>query len=258
MDMTCFRRARLILLALCICGVILVKYDFGSYIYYNLPEMEFGWRYRAWRNGVVTAVSPDFPVNCSKLWAGDENEVKRVNQTMSSWKNALSDEDILREVKNCYWLRYSFSNNLYISDLEKDFPLAFSLVVYDSPQQVLRLLRLLYRPQNAYCIHYDSKSPHKEFYESVARCFSNIVIPSELEDVIWGHYSVLGAQMKCMRALLDLSEQPTAGYFSQNRVKWKYLLNLCGKELPLVTNRMIIMHLKKLKGCLCAEVTKHY
>ena len=198
--------------------------------------------FKSWERGVVTTDTPEVPVNCSKLIAGDEEEIQRVSNITATWKNAVSDEAMLERVRNCSWLREYFTDNLYNSELEKSFPIAFTFVVYDSPQQVLRLLRLLYRPQNAYCIHYDAKtkSPIKEYAGAIAGCLDNVIIPSKLERVIWGHYSILGAQMNCMSDLLQ--------YRVHSKQKWMYLLNLCGKELPLVTHREIITRLMKLNS----------
>ena len=88
------------------------------------------------------------------------------------------------------------------------------------------------------CLHSDVKSPHKYFFTSIARCFNNIIVAKKLLDVVWGHYSVLGAQMSCMNDLLQLR--------ATQMFKWKYLINLCGKELPLLTNRQIVQRLMKL------------
>ena len=165
-----------------------------------VPEAGF----KAWRRGTVTQMVPEVLVNCSRAVAGDERELKIAKTLMSAWKNGISDAEMLKRVKYCDWLREYFDDNLYNSKLEKSFPLAFTFVVYDSPQQVLRLLRLMYKPQNSYCIHYDSKSHHKEFFASVARCFHNVIIPRRLERVVWSHYSILGAQMSCTQDLLRL------------------------------------------------------
>jgi hypothetical protein len=183
------------------------------------------------------------PHNCSKLITGDKEEIQRVNETMEAWKSASLDDFKLEKVRNCSWLKHYYrSKELYVSEVEKSFPLAFTFVVYESPQQVLRLLRLLYRPQNSYCIHYDAKSTDefKEFFNSVANCLENVIIASRQERVVWGHYSVLGAQMNCMKDLLDVR--------TAQQHKWKYLLNLCGKELPLITNREMVSRLMRLNG----------
>ena len=40
---------------------------------------------------------------------------------------------------------------------EGGFPIAYAILVYQDPAQVERLLHAIYRPQNYYCIHVDSK-----------------------------------------------------------------------------------------------------
>ena len=199
-------------------------------------------RYKAWDNGIVTQLTPQVHPNCSRILHGDEEEIKAVNETMSSWTNAISDANMKEKIGNCSWLKESFTDNFYVSELEKSFPLAFSFVVHDSPQQVLRLLRVLYRPHNTYCIHYDAKSSHAEFFEGIAACFENVVVPAVSVDVTWGHFSVLGAQMQCMTTLY------MHRFHWPPQLHWKYLLNLCGKELPLVTNKEIVARLFKLNG----------
>ena len=196
--------------------------------------------FRAWDKGVVTSLEPEIPVNCSRVISRDKKEINRVKSAMSGWKNALSDKELMRKMENCSWLRDYFSDNLYNSKLEKSFPIAFTFVVYDSPQQVLRLLRLLYRPQNSYCIHCDVKSPHKAFFQKIANCFENVINPSKVENVVWGYYTIMEAQMDCMTDLLKLR--------AKQEHKWKYVINLCGKELPLRTNREIVTRLMKLNG----------
>ena len=194
----------------------------------HLPDPDFG----SWYNLPMRA-------NCSKLLAGDEREMQSVNKADS----IISNKFMLEKVRNCSWLNHFIKNNLYNSELEKSFPLAFTFVVYNSPQQVLRLLRLLYRPQNSYCIHYDAKSTDefKEFFNCITNCLGNVIIASRQERVVWSHYSFLGAQMNCMKDLLGLRTQ-------QQQHKWKYLLNLCGKELPLITNREMVSRLVSLNG----------
>ena len=148
-------------------------------------------------------------------------------------------------MQNCFWLRDSFSNNLYNSKLERSFPIAFTFVVYNNPQQVLRLLRLLYRPQNSYCIHCDAKSPHKAFFQKIASCFENIIIPSKLINMMWGKETIMEAQMSCMTDLVK--------FRAKEKYKWKYVINLCGKELPLMTNREMVKRLIQLNGSSGAE-----
>lgn len=196
--------------------------------------------FNAWRQGMVTTLMPEVPVNCSLVIAGDEGETSQVREAVSHWRNAVSDQEMLQRVQNCSWITEHFANNLFISELERSFPIAFTFVVHDSPQQVLRLLRLLFRPHNTYCIHYDKKSHFKDFFRSMARCFDNVIISSQAENVVWGYYTIMQAQMNC---LSDLLKRRT----SQDH-KWKYVINLCGKELPLVTNTEMVSRLMQLGG----------
>lgn len=198
--------------------------------------------FKAWRQGVVTTLVPKVSVDCSLVIARDEHEMSRVKEAVSHWKNAITDEEMLERVQNCSWFTEYFTNNLFVSGLELSFPIAFTFVVHDSPQQVLRLLRLLYRPHNTYCIHYDSKSEFKDFFQSVARCFDNILISSQVENVVWGYYTIMQAQMNCLSDLLRHRSRASQEY------KWKYVINLCGKELPLTTNKEMVSKLIQLKG----------
>ncbi len=198
--------------------------------------------YRGWIQGVVTVVTPEVHVNCSRVISGDKEEEERIESLTARWKNDVSDRDVLLRVQNCSWLREYFTNNLYISKIEREFPIAFSFVVHDSPQQVLRLLRLLYRPHNSYCIHTDIKSPriYKTFFRSIAKCFDNVITPSVEVSVIWGYYTIIEAQMNCMKDLLTLRRK--------QKHKWMYVINLCGKELPLVTLKEVVTRLIRLNG----------
>ena len=200
--------------------------------------------YKAWGAGVVTTLLPNVERNCRKLFARDKHEVTKVKEGLKIWKNAVSDSSMLLQMRNCTWLRDYFSENLYVTKLEKSFPVAYTLVVHNNAQQVLRLLRFLYRPHNAYCLHPDTKASN--IYISIlcalTLCFDNIIMPENLLSVKWGHRSIMEAQMLCMKELmLYRDKQP------EHR-KWRYVINLCGKELPLATTHETVTKLAKLNG----------
>ncbi|KAL7057966.1 hypothetical protein AAHC03_016950 [Spirometra sp. Aus1] len=143
--------------------------------------------------------------------------------------------------RNCKKFKQKlFPKEVPISDAERAFPLAFLLTVYKDINQVARLLRLIYRPQNFYAIHVDKKSPLL-FYKAVqevAKCFGDNVgvIPrNESINVTWGDYTVLEQELVAARLLLKMG-------------KWKYLINLTGQELPLKTNLELVLGLKALNG----------
>ena len=71
----------------------------------------------------------------------------------------------------------------------------------------------------------------------LASCFpDNVIVPSDPIDVIYGTISQVEAELKCMMELLDFSDQ------------WKYLINLTGEELPLMTNLELVSVLHKMNG----------
>ncbi|KAL4229262.1 hypothetical protein ACF0H5_012302 [Mactra antiquata] len=113
-----------------------------------------------------------------------------------------------------------------LTDEEKDFPIAYSILMYKSVEQSERLLRTIYRPQNIYCIHVDAKSEYPIFkaMKSIADCFDNVFVLEERYIVKWGTFSVLEPELQCMRMLWRTNQY------------WKYFINLTGQEFPLRTN----------------------
>lgn len=201
--------------------------------------------YKGWNDGLVTVLKPVITRNCSKLFDGDEKETERIKQRNEEWKNEMSDNDLFKQTQNCPWLKDHFANNLYNTVLEQSFPLAFTFLIHNKPQQVFRLLKLLYRPQNVYCIHYDLKSTQefKNIFNNLAKCFDNIFIASKIIQVEWGASTIMTAQMNCLTDLLSYRKV----HQSTNH-KWKYIINLCGTELPLLTSREIVSRLIALNG----------
>ena len=105
---------------------------------------------------------------------------------------------------------------------------------------MLEFLRAIYRPHNVYCLHIDSKSTHsfKQIFFNVAACLDNVIIPRKLESVYWGWHTFLDAQMRCFSALL----------LARVEYPWKYVITLCGKEVPLRTNVETVAILELLNG----------
>ena len=200
--------------------------------------------FKSWEDGIVTTLKPLIHRDCKKILAGDQEEIERVQKEKNNWKNTLSDDNILQMTENCSQVVDYFQDNLFETKMEKDFPIAYMFVVHNSPQQVLRLLRLLYRPTNTYCIHPDSKSSGTFFkiFKNLQGCMDNVIVASRLASVEWGKPTILEAQMSCLK---DLVLYRIA--MPEHR-KWKYVINLCGKELPLFSAHTIVTHLSKLNG----------
>ena len=199
--------------------------------------------YKSWSRGVVTMLTPDrIHANCTSLFRGDELEVKRVQ--IASFLHHVNQHTLKfmerTKTANCTYFQEELEDNLYITKDEVAFPMAFTLIVHNSPFQIFRLLKVIYRPHNIYCIHYDSKSSQdkKLVFNNLAMCFDNIIIPSNIISVWWGHHSLMDAQMNCFRDLLG----------NHGKYPWHYVITLCGKELPLRTNSEIVHLLKDLNG----------
>ncbi len=122
-----------------------------------------------------------------------------------------------------------------------DFPIAFTVVAHREFSRLVRLLRMIYRPQNSYCIHIDKRST-PEFrlaIENLLSCFGpniHLISTEQSVEVQWGDASVFEPQLVCAKSLLSAN------------FKWRYLVNCVGQEFPLRTNREMVAALKSLNG----------
>ena len=100
-----------------------------------------------------------------------------------------------------------------------------------------RLLPAIYRPHNYYCVHVDSKSDSAVHSATapIANCFHNVFLSSRSIDATWTTFSVLEAELVCMRDLLAY------------RV-WKYFINLTGQQFALQSNLVIVRILEASNG----------
>jgi Core-2/I-Branching enzyme len=100
-----------------------------------------------------------------------------------------------------------------------DFPLAYNILLHAEAEQVARLLRAIYRPNNIYCLHVDRRSPeHFQLaIRSLAACFGNVKLASKPLAVVYAGPSRLMADINCMKDNV------------KSGVNWKYLFNTAGK-----------------------------
>ena len=99
-------------------------------------------------------------------------------------------------------------------------------------------MRLIYRSHNVYCIHADAKSSTavRRAIRAIASCFSNVFVASKSVDIHWGEFSLLEAELICLRELFERS------------VQWRYYVNVMGREFPLRTNRELVKIFKAYNG----------
>ena len=99
------------------------------------------------------------PYDCFKLIAGEKQEQNHVFRHRRA-KDPLPDITFRNLTRKCEEFK---ENHCYIQDFgpsneEAEFPLSFSILAYHYVEQVERLLRAIYRPQNVYCIHIDVRA----------------------------------------------------------------------------------------------------
>ncbi len=175
------------------------------------------------------------------LLSGDPTGIEHTKRLITELKS-VSDGEVFHLVKQggCEWIRKQFSKDYYVSEKEKSFPLAFALTVFESPNQIFRFLKIIYRPHNVYCIHYDraSKDSFQEFITTVSNCLPNVIVPKRIVKVVWGWHTIVDAQFNCIDDLFGI----------RHKFPWEYVLTLCGKEVPLKTNLEIVDTLTRMNG----------
>lgn len=187
---------------------------------------------------------------CLAVVHGDaEGRLRELRELLAARvrKRVLSEQFYLNATKNCP--AYIDSRGFITETLsaeERDFPIAYSMVIHDNVEMFERLLRAVYTPQNAYCVHVDRKSPagFKSAVRAIASCFPNVFVATKLEEVVYASWSRVQADLNCMEDLL------------RSPVRWRYLLNTCGADFPIKTNREMVRALKLLNGQNSMETEK--
>ena len=189
----------------------------------------------------VPAIERTTLTDCRKLLENDSQEMEMAYQAMQQRpKVPIAEEQYLEWTSDCnsFVTKRGYVTSP-LSEEEADYPLAFGLAVYTDVEQLERLLRAIYQPQNLYCIHIDIKASvlfHRTVH-SIANCLPNVFIASHLDKIKWGDVSILLPEINCMRDLLK--------YY---RNQWNYFIDLTGQEFPLRTNYEIVQVAKIFNG----------
>uniref|UniRef100_A0A1I7T4P0 Core-2/I-Branching enzyme n=1 Tax=Caenorhabditis tropicalis TaxID=1561998 RepID=A0A1I7T4P0_9PELO len=130
------------------------------------------------------------------------------------------------------------------SEEEKEFPLAYGMLIHDNFIQLTLLLSAIYQPQNQFCLAVDGNST-KEFVEQVAllaSCYPNIhyFITDKIK---WCGYEILTSVFQCV------------DYLSRLPSDWKYFQYLSGVDAPLKSNleMKVLSQIEFLRGTTCAD-----
>lgn len=184
---------------------------------------------------------------CAALIKGDQQEQRYAMKYME-WVHtppepslsAMSDAP-----RDCEAFVKSRGYIMHATQQEREFPIAYGMLLYRDVDQAERLLRAIYRPHNLYCLHVDAKSSRQvqDAVRGLAKCLPNVNLASRQNTVDWGGYSSLTPHFYCMR---DVWHR-----------KWKYYINLTGQEFPLKTNLQIVNILKALNGSNVVDSTDY-
>ncbi|WAR01638.1 GCNT1-like protein [Mya arenaria] len=179
---------------------------------------------------------------CDKLFANDLVELTKASAFLQQRNFTFPrrpDENFIELTMNCDNFKESRGYFVYPpTQEEKSFPIAFNILFHQNVEQLERLLRAIYRPQNQYCIHVDGKTSEDvlNIVTQIAYCFPNVFIATELEIVIYASATRLSADINCMKDHVN------------KRFQWYYLLNLASSEYPIMTNLQIVQILKQFNG----------
>ncbi|TDH09561.1 hypothetical protein EPR50_G00088790 [Perca flavescens] len=216
-----------------------------------------------WEAGSNRQSSPDLIIpqqfftdlpGCSAIISGDvEDRQGELEVLLASRKrqHSLSEDFYLNVTKDCSsYIKNRGFITAPLSQEEKDFPIAYSMVIHEKIEMFERLLRAVYTPQNIYCVHVDQNSSkeYQKAVEAIVSCFSNVFVASKLESVVYASWSRVQADLNCMKDLLN------------SHVQWRYLLNTCGTDFPIKTNGEMVQALKALNGrnSMESEATNDY
>ncbi|XP_054908430.1 beta-1,3-galactosyl-O-glycosyl-glycoprotein beta-1,6-N-acetylglucosaminyltransferase 4-like isoform X2 [Poeciliopsis prolifica] len=186
-------------------------------------------------------------INCKAIYDMDPVEVGKSLIVRRKTVAEDKDESLTNFTENCpVFTKIRGYDDLCVSEEEKDFPIAYSMVVHKNAWMVERLLRAVYSPNNIYCIHYDQKSTAQfaAAMEGLSRCLPNVFVSSKRETVFYASFSRLKADLNCLSDLLT------------SEVKWKYVINLCGQDFPLKSNMELVSELRRLRGSSMLETSR--
>ena len=195
-------------------------------------------------------LNPSINASCERLFKGDKQERQHIRNVSKFWKPP-NDTETIELIKDCQYIRLEFIENFYISETERNFPLAFEMPIYYQQNfllQHIRLLKYLYRPHNIYCIHIDKKSPKwwTDGLRQFTKCFNNIFISTKQVRVVYGSVSILDAHLSCLKDLVNVAAD------------WRYVITLNSPEIPLVTNKEVVDTLIKMNGTNIMSTGKHF
>ncbi|XP_053575322.1 beta-1,3-galactosyl-O-glycosyl-glycoprotein beta-1,6-N-acetylglucosaminyltransferase 3-like [Bombina bombina] len=235
----------IILVLLTFSGIMLIKYTINQCRLEDIQDITDNPKSLYCKDNIYTflrlGANEEGKPNCNNIIQGHPEAIEEGLRYRLEVKKIihLAEENYLNFTKDCKYFK-EFRRYLVfpMSKEEEAFPIAYSMVIHDNIEMFERLLRVIYMPQNVYCVHVDEKATDifKNAVRAITSCFDNVFVASKLEKVVYASWSRVQADLNCMQDLL------------KSEVQWKYLINTCGVDFPLKTNAEIVRTLKTLNG----------
>lgn len=203
------------------------------------PELQSKFKSGTWNSWYNSyGYHKHYDVNCSGIIHNNLTIIRQAYELVRDTQVMIPcDETVTNWTKDCpSYRRHRRYPLKALSEEESDYPLAYIITGHKEAAQIERLLRVIYQPQNFYCIHLDTKSgpAFHQAIRNIAGCFDNVFVASKLENVQYAGFSRVVADINCMRDLV--------------KYQWKYVINLCGQDFPLKTNLEIVKQMKAYHG----------
>lgn len=200
-----------------------------------------------------TFMRPNYPVNCKLIFEMNQTEIEKAKdlvRLLPDHLRLIGDENFIFDESYCQ----IFKANFKFDFPKQNFPLAISILVHENAEQVFRLLRSIYHPENIYCIHVDKKSEEnfQIAIRSMVKCFDNVFLTTKFEKIVYGGFSRLQADLNCLKDLVSLDNLTKnvkhENFIDKRLINWKYAFNLVGTEFPLRTNSELIKIIQIYNG----------
>ncbi|KAK5968801.1 Core-2/I-Branching enzyme, partial [Trichostrongylus colubriformis] len=183
-------------------------------------------------------------INCDGIFHNDPNFTQEAKLMQY---NTYAVEKLLLDAEDrCFAIRSLFGfDRKPVSQEERDYPLAYGLIVYKNLVQTLFMLSSFYRPQNQYCIAVSggADTMYKLLMDEVDKCFENIQVLHRPR-IDWGSFEIINSTYECLKVL------------SKSGTPWKYFQYLSGVDIPLKTNREMVEILKAWNDTVNTEFTQ--
>lgn len=187
----------------------------------------------------------DFCIEYKKFW---KNLLKELKTKLQEIRNKRADKRIeLLDTKNfifppsmCVLYKQVRLGHrpFYNQPPTNQMAIAFTILLNDDIEQFERFLKTIYHPNNVYCVHVDAKSSEdvKNAVKSIANCFDNVFVATELENVMWASFTLLKAQINCMSDLVNLTNLVDQHEYlmAKRVVDWEYLNSFFYFDLHLI------------------------